>query len=113
MLRERGHELAAIMVEPVQSKYPTSSRASSCTSCAGSPTTSGCALIFDEVVTGFRVAPGGAQEFFGVRADLATYGKVIGGGMPIAAIAGSRALDGRARRRPLAVRRRLVSPRPA
>ena len=39
------------------------------------------ALIFDEVVTGFRVHPGGAQAYFGVRADLATYGKVIGGGV--------------------------------
>jgi glutamate-1-semialdehyde 2,1-aminomutase len=46
------------------------------------------ALIFDEVVTGFRAAPGGAQEYFGVRADLATYGKVIGGGMPIGAYGG-------------------------
>ena len=49
----------------------------------------GCALIFDEVVTGFRVAPGGAQEFYGVRADIATYGKVIGGGLPFAAIGGA------------------------
>ncbi len=45
-------------------------------------------LIFDEVMTGFRLAPGGAQELFGVKADLVTYGKVIGGGMPVGAIAG-------------------------
>jgi glutamate-1-semialdehyde aminotransferase len=54
--------------------------------------------IWDEIVTGFRVAPGGAQEHFGVRADLATYGKVVGGGLPIGIIAGKRefmdALDG-------------------
>jgi glutamate-1-semialdehyde 2,1-aminomutase len=47
-------------------------------------------LIFDEVMTGFRVAPGGAQEKLGVRADLVTYGKVIGGGMPVGAFGGRR-----------------------
>ncbi|MEM1947524.1 MAG: aspartate aminotransferase family protein [Candidatus Caldarchaeum sp.] len=45
-------------------------------------------LIFDEVITGFRVAPGGAQEYYGLKADLATFGKALGGGAPIAAIAG-------------------------
>lgn len=45
-------------------------------------------LIFDEVMTGFRLAPGGVQERFGVKADLMTYGKIIGGGMPIGAFAG-------------------------
>lgn len=49
-------------------------------------------LIFDEVITGFRLAPGGAQEYFGVRADLVTFGKIIGGGMPVGAYAGSREL---------------------
>ncbi len=46
-------------------------------------------LIFDEVMTGFRLAPGGAQEKLGIRADLVTYGKVIGGGMPVGAFGGS------------------------
>jgi glutamate-1-semialdehyde 2,1-aminomutase len=45
-------------------------------------------LIFDEVMTGFRLAPGGAQEKLGIRADLVTYGKVIGGGMPVGAFGG-------------------------
>lgn len=45
-------------------------------------------LIFDEVITGFRLAPGGAQEYFGISADLTILGKVIGGGMPIGAIGG-------------------------
>jgi glutamate-1-semialdehyde 2,1-aminomutase len=49
-------------------------------------------LIFDEVVTGFRVAWGGAQERYGVVPDLAAYGKVIGGGYPLAAVAGRRAV---------------------
>ena len=50
----------------------------------------GSLLIFDEVITGFRLARGGAQEYFGVRADLVTFGKIIGGGMPVGAYAGSR-----------------------
>ena len=53
---------------------------------------SGALLIFDEVITGFRLAPGGAQEYFGVRADLVTYGKIMGGGMPVGAYGGSRKL---------------------
>src|SRR5262249_35151314 len=59
---------------------------------------SGTALVFDEVVTGFRSHPGGVQALWGIRADLATYGKVIGGGLPIGVLAGSHrfmdALDG-------------------
>ena len=51
--------------------------------------THGTLLIFDEVMTGFRLAKGGAQELFGVRADLVTFGKVIGGGLPVGAFAGS------------------------
>jgi glutamate-1-semialdehyde 2,1-aminomutase len=49
----------------------------------------GAVLIFDEVVTGFRLAYGGAQEHFGVRADLATYGKIVGGGGPVGCVTGS------------------------
>jgi len=98
ILRERGHELAAIMTEPIQNKYPTIQPREFVHSLRQIADKAGCALIFDEVVTGFRVAPGGAQEFYGVRADIATYGKVIGGGLPFAAIAGNSkwldALDG-------------------
>lgn len=50
----------------------------------------GIVFIFDEVMTGFRLAPGGAQEVLGVRADLVTYGKVIGGGMPVGAFGGKK-----------------------
>lgn len=50
----------------------------------------GALLIFDEVITGFRLAAGGAQEYFGVQADLVTYGKIIGGGMPVGAYGGRR-----------------------
>ena len=50
----------------------------------------GALLLFDEVITGFRLAFGGAAEYFGVRPDLVTYGKIIGGGMPVGAYGGSR-----------------------
>ena len=53
---------------------------------------SGALLVFDEVITGFRLAPGGAQEYYDVRADLVTYGKIIGGGMPVGAYGGIRKL---------------------
>ncbi len=49
------------------------------------------ALIFDEVFVGFRLAPGGAQEYFGVQADLVTYGKTLGGGLPVGVVCGRRA----------------------
>jgi glutamate-1-semialdehyde 2,1-aminomutase len=52
----------------------------------------GIVLIFDEVFVGFRLAPGGAQEYFGVRADLVTYGKTLGGGLPVGALCGRRDL---------------------
>ena len=52
----------------------------------------GIVLIFDEVFVGFRLAPGGAQEYFGVKADLVTYGKTLGGGLPVGAVCGRRDL---------------------
>jgi glutamate-1-semialdehyde 2,1-aminomutase len=52
----------------------------------------GIVLIFDEVFLGFRLAPGGAQDYFGVRADMVTYGKTLGGGLPIGAVCGRRDL---------------------
>ena len=98
ILRTHAHELAAVMVEPVQSRAPGLQPREFMHEVRDITRQSGTALIFDEVVTGFRCAPGGAQEYFGVEADLATYGKVIGGGMPIGVLAGKReymdALDG-------------------
>jgi len=52
----------------------------------------GIVLIFDEVFVGFRIAPGGAQEYFGVRADMVTYGKTLGGGFPVGALCGRKEL---------------------
>jgi amino acid adenylation domain-containing protein len=98
ILRERAHELAAILIEPVQGKNPSLQPREFVRALRPICDAGGCALIFDEVITGFRIAPGGAQEFYGVRADIATYGKIIGGGLPFAAIAGGAhwmdALDG-------------------
>jgi len=62
-------------------------------------------LIFDEVITGFRLAPGGAQQFYGVKADLTVFGKILGGGFPVGAFCGPREimerLDSRVYERPL------------
>jgi len=52
----------------------------------------GIVLIFDEIFVGFRLAPGGAQEYFGVRADMVTYGKSLGGGLPVGVVCGRREL---------------------
>lgn len=98
ILKERADELAAILVEPVQSRRPDYQPAEFLRELRELTTQSGSLLIFDEVVTGFRSHPQGAQGIFGIRADLASYGKVVGGGMPIGVIAGKRqfmdALDG-------------------
>ncbi len=94
----RAHELAAVLVEPVQSRRPDFQPVAFLRELRRVTAAAGTALIFDEVITGFRLHQGGAQAVFGVQADLATYGKVIGGGLPIGAIAGSSAfmdaLDG-------------------
>ena len=55
-------------------------------------TAHGAMLIFDEVITGFRLAPGGAAEYFGIEPDLCVYGKIIGGGMPVGAYGGKRSV---------------------
>jgi glutamate-1-semialdehyde aminotransferase len=98
ILRERASELAAIMVEPIQSRRPDFQPREFIQECRQICDENGCALIFDEVITGFRMGPGGAQEHYGIQADIASYGKVAGGNMPIGIIAGKRewmdALDG-------------------
>ena len=53
----------------------------------------GIVLIFDEVFVGFRIALGGAQEYFGVRADMVTYGKTLGGGLPVGVLCGRKDSD--------------------
>ncbi len=87
----RRHELAAVLVEPVQSRRPDFQPCAYLQELRRMTQAGGAALIFDEVVTGFRIHPGGCQAVFDVRADMVTYGKVIGGGMPIGVIAGKAA----------------------
>ncbi|MDI1235347.1 MAG: amino acid adenylation domain-containing protein [bacterium] len=98
IIRERAHELAAVLVEPIQSRRPEFVPIEFLKEVRKITTESGTALIFDEVITGFRMHPGGAQALFGIKADLASYGKVVGAGIPIGVIAGKKdfmdALDG-------------------
>jgi natural product biosynthesis luciferase-like monooxygenase protein len=88
VLHTHRHELAAVMVEPVQSRRPDLQPRAFLHELRGFTKQAGIPLIFDEMITGFRIHTGGAQAWFGVQADIATYGKVIGGGLPIGAIAG-------------------------
>ena len=86
---ERGDELAAIIVEPVACNMglvaPAPGFLAGLRMLADA---TGAVLLFDEVITGFRLAPGGAQQALGIRADLVTYGKIIGGGLPVGAYGG-------------------------
>ena len=111
VLRHR-RDIACVLVNPLQALHPNkqapgdstlldSSRTSSFDRAAYADwlrklravcTERNIVLIFDEVFVGFRLAPGGAQEYFGVRADLVTYGKTVAGGMPIGALCGKREL---------------------
>jgi glutamate-1-semialdehyde 2,1-aminomutase len=90
VFRQRGDEIAAVLTEPVQVN---------CASILPQPgyldtlrtitRRHRAALIFDEVITGFRLAPGGASEYFGIAPDLAVFAKAIAGGYPLSAVAGS------------------------
>jgi len=86
-LIEKNHpDLAAVIVEPFQRSYPP--RPGFLPFLREITSRYGIDLIFDEVVTGFRFAWGGAQEYYGVIPDLACFGKIIGGGYPLAAVCG-------------------------
>ena len=113
LIRHRAHEIAGVLVNPVQSFHPNSPPPSDTilltsemrkTEDSSSPyaqwlhklrevcTTNDIPLIFDEVFSGFRLAPGGAQEYFGVQADMVVYGKSVAGGMPIGVVCGKKDL---------------------
>ena len=86
LIAEHGRDIAGVIVEPLQRVIPPApgfleALREECTK-------HGIVLIFDEIVTGFRFAYGGAQELYGVIPDICTLGKIIGGGFPLAAIAG-------------------------
>ena len=104
----RRNDVACVLVNPVQSMHPNSAAPADSTLLDSGRRTGfdraaysewlkqlravcserGIVLIFDEVFVGFRLAPGGAQEYFGIEADLVTYGKTLGGGLPIGAVCG-------------------------
>lgn len=83
-----GEQLAAVVVEPVQSRHPSLQPVDFLRRLRDITRRYGIVLMFDEMLTGFRPHPRGAQGLFGVVPDLATYGKLLGGGFPIGAIAG-------------------------
>ena len=87
--RELGGEIACVIVEPIAGNMnmvlPAPGFLDTLRRCC---TKHGALLVFDEVMTGFRVARGGAQELFGIRPDLTTLGKIMGGGLPAAAFGG-------------------------
>jgi glutamate-1-semialdehyde-2,1-aminomutase len=89
LIRTHADQLAAVLVEPVQSRRLDLQPQAFLHELRQVTQEQSIALIFDEVLTGFRIHPGGAQAHFGVRADITTYGKIIGGGMPIGVVAGS------------------------
>ena len=86
LIREHRDELAAVIVEPFQRLLPP--KPGFLAALRKATQEAGVLLIFDEIVTGFRFAYGGAQEYYGVVPDLCTLGKIIGGGFPLAAVAG-------------------------
>jgi glutamate-1-semialdehyde 2,1-aminomutase len=89
ILAAHGNQVAAIIVEPVAANMGTVLPADGfLAGLRALCDRHGALLIFDEVITGFRLAPGGAQQFYGVTPDLTTLGKIIGGGMPVGAYGG-------------------------
>ena len=111
VLRTRNN-IACVLVNPLQALHPNRNAPGDSTLVDGSRsagfdraaytawlqqlrqvcTERGIVLIFDEVFVGFRLAPGGAQEYFGVRADMVTYGKTLGGGLPVGVVCGKKDL---------------------
>jgi glutamate-1-semialdehyde 2,1-aminomutase len=111
VLRTR-RDIACVLVNPLQALHPNRNAPGDSTLVDGSRSAGfdrdaytawlrrlrqvcserGIVLIFDEVFVGFRLAPGGAQEYFGVQADLVTYGKTLGGGLPVGVVCGQSAL---------------------
>ncbi len=87
-IRRRKGEIAAVMIEPVRGGDPNLDRAPWLHGLVETCRAAGVLLILDERATGFRLAYGGAQEIFGLIPDLVVYGKAIGGGLPLGAVAG-------------------------
>jgi glutamate-1-semialdehyde 2,1-aminomutase len=91
-IRQHKDDLAVVLIEPVQSSNPQRDTKAWLQELREVCRDSGVIFVMDEVITGFRLAYGGGQEVFDIEPDFATYGKIIGGGMPVGAIGGSREL---------------------
>ncbi|EZH71975.1 hypothetical protein ATO12_04985 [Aquimarina atlantica] len=89
IIEDHIDELAGILVEPVQSRFIYNKPIEFLKELRKLTLEKGIPLIFDEMITGFRVSPKGAQGIFNIKPDLATYGKIVGGGLPTGVIAGS------------------------
>ena len=93
VMRKHGTDLAAVITEPIMANMGCiPPRAGYLQRMRELTKHSGALLIFDEVVTGFRYAPGGCQELYRIKPDLSTFGKALGAGFPIGAVAGSRSV---------------------
>ena len=88
IIREHKDELAVVLLEPVQSSNPRMDQGDFLKELLNVCRESDVLFLMDEVITGFRMAYGGAQEVFDITPDIATYGKILGGGLPIGAVAG-------------------------
>ena len=87
--REVGNEIAAVIIEPVPANNGLLlQRKAYLEKIRQLTVDNGALLVFDEVITGFRIGPGGASQYYDIKPDLVTFGKVIGGGMPVGAFAG-------------------------
>ena len=96
LFEREGDSLAAVIIEPVPANHGLLLQRRAFLEMLREETRRhGIILIFDEVISGFRIAKGGAAEHLGIVPDMATFGKVIGGGMPVGAFGGSRAVMGR------------------
>ncbi len=88
LIKKYAGELAAVLVEPVQSRKPDLQPVEFMHELRRITKELNIPLIFDEIITGFRIHPGGAQAYFGIEADMVSYGKIVGGGLPIGIFAG-------------------------
>ena len=97
-IKQNQKDVAAVIIEPIQSRYPEVQPVEFVRELRALTKEISAALVFDEVVTGFRTHAKGVQGEWGIQGDMATYGKVVGGGMPIGVLAGDArfmdALDG-------------------
>lgn len=94
IIKNHAHELAMVIVEPSQGSNPRADMAGFLTELREVTAKNDVLLCFDEIITGFRVQAGGCQEHYNIKADLVTYGKTVGGGLPVGVVGGGEAVMG-------------------